>query len=43
MLAYLSACLVCTYQQDHLFAPDADAMYGPHHSTYVDVEVRTYM
>jgi hypothetical protein len=25
--------------QDHLFAPDANTMYGPHHATYVDLEV----
>ena len=27
--------------QEHLFAPDSDSMYGPDHVTYVDPEVRT--
>ena len=25
--------------KDHIFAPDADVMYGPNHCTYVDPTV----
>jgi hypothetical protein len=40
---FLLLCCCCcdeNAKQDHLFAPDTASMYGNHHVTYVDPEVR---